>query len=213
MTFAFNAYIGAVSRTVSEVERDGKPARKVTLERSFDTTAADLWDAVTKPERLPRWFLPVSGDLRPGGRYQFKGNAGGTITECVPPRFLAATWEWAGNVSWVEVRVAAAGGGQSRLMLSHICPLDDHWREYGPGAVGIGWDLALIGLALDFSGADVDRSRGPQFAMSPDGKAFIAGAGTDWGRAAVACGESRAQAEDAAKQTIAFYTGESTQGA
>jgi uncharacterized protein YndB with AHSA1/START domain len=213
MTFDFNAYIGAVKRSVLELERDGKPARKVTLERSYDTMPEDLWDAVTNPERLPRWFLPVSGDLRSGGHYQFKGNAGGTITECVPPRLLGATWEWAGNVSWIEVRIAAADGERSRLILSHICSVDDHWRKYGPGAVGVGWDLALIGLELHLRGDSFDRLGGPRFAVSPDGKAFVAGAGEDWERAAVASGESPAQAHGAAKQTIGFYTGESGQGA
>jgi hypothetical protein len=68
MKFNFHAYLGAVTRTVTVLEREGKPARNVTLERLYDTTADDLWDAVTNPERLPRWFLPVSGELKLGGR-------------------------------------------------------------------------------------------------------------------------------------------------
>lgn len=40
-----------------------------------------MWDACTDPERIPRWFLPISGDLRLNGRYQLEGNAGGAITE------------------------------------------------------------------------------------------------------------------------------------
>ncbi len=213
MTFDFKAYLGAVTRTVSELERDGKPVRKVALERSYDTTAEDLWDALTNPERLPRWFLPVSGDLRLGGRYQFKGNAGGTVTECVPPRLVCATWEFGGGVSWIEVRIAPEGRGRSRLTLCHICPVDDHWRKYGPGAVGVGWDLALIGLAVHFSGVNIDGFKEGKFVVSPEGKAFIVWAGTDWGRAAVAGGENPAQAEAAAKLTIAFYTGVAPPGA
>ena len=34
-----------------------------------DAAIDDVWDACTNPERIPRWFLPVSGDLRLGGRY------------------------------------------------------------------------------------------------------------------------------------------------
>ena len=30
----------------------------------------DLWEALTSAERIPRWFAPVSGDLRLGGRFQ-----------------------------------------------------------------------------------------------------------------------------------------------
>ncbi|MEX0903924.1 MAG: SRPBCC family protein [Pseudohongiellaceae bacterium] len=201
----FTAYLGAVTRTVAELEREGKPARKVTLERMYDTTPDDLWDAVTNPERLPRWFLAVSGDLRPGGHYQLKGNAGGTITECVPPRLLSATWEHGGGVSWIEVRVAAAGESQSRLTLSHICPVDDHWKKYGPGAVGVGWDLALLGLVLYLlDGADpLDEEA---FSASTEGKTYIISASEDWQRAAVASGDDAAQAEVAAKRTTAFYT-------
>ncbi len=213
MSSDFDAYLGAVTRTVSELERDGKPARKVALARSYDTTAEDLWDAVTNPERLPRWFLPISGDLRLGGRYQLKGNAGGTITECVPPRLVAATWEFGGGVSWIEVHIAPEGAVRSRLTLCHICPVDDHWRKYGPGAVGVGWDLALIGLAVQFSGVNVDGFKEGKFAVSPEGRAFIIGAATDWGRAAVTGGENPSQAGAAAKLTIAFYTGVAPPGA
>jgi uncharacterized protein YndB with AHSA1/START domain len=208
MKFDFHAYLGAVTRTVTVLEREGKPARNVTLERLYDTTADDLWDAVTNPERLPRWFLPVSGELKLGGRYQFEGNAGGTITECIPPRFLSATWEFGGGVSWVEVLIAPDGEARSKLTLSHICPVDDHWNKYGPGAVGVGWDLGLFGLAVHLSSVSSDRFDEDAFATSIEGKAFIAGVSEDWRRAAVAAGEDPAQAEAAAKLTTAFYTGE-----
>jgi uncharacterized protein YndB with AHSA1/START domain len=50
---------GAEARTV-----DGDEARAVVLARTYKTDLEDLWDARTNPERIPRWFLPVSGDLR-----------------------------------------------------------------------------------------------------------------------------------------------------
>ena len=103
--------LAAVERSVSSLERDGQPARAVTLARSYATTVEDLWDAVTTPDRIARWFLPVSGNLELGGRYQFEGNAGGTITDCERPSFLALTWEFGGDVSWVEVRIAEDGAG------------------------------------------------------------------------------------------------------
>lgn len=202
----FDSYLGAVSRTVTELEREGKPARNVTLERTYDTEADDLWDAVTNPERLPRWFLPVSGDLRLGGRYQCEGNAGGTIIDCVPPRFLSATWEFGGGVSWIEVRIAPAGQARSCLTLSHICPHDDHWKRYGPGAVGVGWDLALLALARHFVDG-TDRLDEEAFAASTEGQAYISGASEDWRRAAVASGEDAVHAAAAARRTTAFYTG------
>ena len=107
MELNVESHLGAVERSVSYLERNGQPASAVTLARSYETTVADLWDAVTNGERIPRWFVPITGDLKLGGRYQLEGNAGGTITTCEPPTRLAVTWEFAGDVSWVDVEVAA----------------------------------------------------------------------------------------------------------
>lgn len=58
--------------------------RTVRLRRIYDAPIDDIWDALTDPERIGRWFLPISGDFRLGGRYQFEGNAGGEIRACAP---------------------------------------------------------------------------------------------------------------------------------
>src|SRR3569833_498185 len=141
-------YLGAVVRRVEDREHQGTPVRVVVATRLYDTDIDDLWDALTRPERIPRWFLPVTGELKLGGKYQLQGNAGGTIVECAPPRRLGVTWEFGGQVSWVNVRLAQAGEGRTELTLEHLAPIDPHWETYGPGAVGVGWDLTLIGLAL-----------------------------------------------------------------
>ena len=106
-------HLGAVERSVSSLELDGQPARAVTLSRSYATTVEDLWDAVTNGERIPRWFLPISGDLEPGGRYQLEGNAGGAITACERLSHFALTWEFGEDVSWVEVRFSDGGAGRA----------------------------------------------------------------------------------------------------
>lgn len=203
----FSSHLGAVDREVTALERAGEPARAVTLRRLYDTTPDDLWEAVTDPERLARWFAPVGGDLRAGGRYRIEGNAEGTITDCDPPRFLAANWEFGGGTSWIELRIASEDEG-ARLTLSHICPLDDFWTQYGPGAVGVGWDLGLLGLALYVADPDWQRFDENAFAASPEGRAFIVGSSRDWRRAALAGGEDAAQADAAASRTTAFYTGQ-----
>ncbi len=46
----FAAHLGAVTRTVGELTRDGKPARNVTLARTYDTTPTDLWNAMCVAE-------------------------------------------------------------------------------------------------------------------------------------------------------------------
>ncbi len=209
MRFDVEDHLGAVERSVSSGEREGQPARGVTLRRSFATTVADLWDAVTSRERIPRWFAPISGDLKLGGRYQLEGNAGGAITGCEPRSRFALTWEY-GGVSWVEVGVADAGDGNARLTLSHIAPLSDHWAQYGAGAVGIGWEMGLLGLALHIAEPDAGKPDEAAFAASPDGKAFIIGSSAGWEQAAIAAGADPEAAHAAAARTTAFYTGEPT---
>ncbi|AKQ64391.1 Aha1 domain protein [Myxococcus hansupus] len=203
-------YLGAVVREVEHREHEGKPARVVVAMRDYDTTVDDLWDALTNPERLPRWFLPVSGDLKLGGRYQFKGNAGGTVTRCEPPKHLAATWEFGGGISWVDVILAEAPGGGTRLRLEHMAHVDSHWNDYGPGAGGVGWELALVqGLDrhLASGGAAVDSAAVEAWTMSDDGKAFITASSEGWAQADVAAGEDAAVAKARAARTTAFYTG------
>ena len=210
MGFDFESHLAAVERSVASLERDGRPARAITLSRSYPTTVDDLWDAVTNGERIPRWFLPVSGNLEPGGRFQFEGNAGGAITACEPPDRLALTWEYGGDVSWVEVRIADDGAGGARLALTHTALPSEHWDRYGPGATGVGWEAGLVGLALHIAQPaapklDLDEAA---FAASRDGKAFYAGSSEAWGEAAVAAGTDPGAARAAAARTTAAYTGE-----
>jgi len=128
--------------------------------RTYDTSIDDLWEALTDPERIPRWFLPVSGDLHEGGRYQLEGNAGGTITRCRPPDLLAVTWEYGGDVSWVTVRLTSVSDEACRLELEHMAHPDDRWDLYGPGATGVGWDLSLVGLARHLATGAGFKGRG-----------------------------------------------------
>ena len=209
MNINLPAMIGAVVREVAVRQQDGKPARAVIATRAYDTTVDDLWAAITSPERIPRWFLPVTGDLKLGGRYQLQGNAGGTITACEPPRRLSLTWEFGGQLTWVNVALSEAGDG-AQLELEHIAHVDeDHWAKYGPGAVGIGWELSLIGLALHLeSGAAVDPGGFAAWSASADGKALATASATAWGQAHVASGEDAEAARASAARTVAFYTGE-----
>ena len=207
MTFDVDHQLGAMGRSVSWLERDGRPASAVTLARDYATTVENLWDAVTNGERIPRWFAPVSGELRLGGRYQIEGNAGGEITACEPQAHFALTWEF-GDVSWVDVGVADAGSGRARLTLTHTTHLSEHWDAYGPGAVGVGWEMGFLGLALHLAEPDAPKPDDMEFATSPDGKAFITGSSEGWERAAVAVGTDPAAAAAAARQTTAFYTGD-----
>lgn len=200
--------IGAVIREVQSREQDGEPVRVVVATRTYGATVEDLWDALTNAERIPRWFLPIAGELRPGGHYQFQGNAGGRITRCEPPRLVAVTWEFGGGISWVAVKLSPDPGG-ARLELEHIVPVDDHWERFGPGAVGVGWEMALMSLGRHLAtGASADPASAAAWSASEAGKAFMRASGEDWGRAAIADGADPHWARAAAARTTAFYLGE-----
>ena len=200
--------INAVRRTVGRRTLEAGEARTVTISQSYAADQADVWDAITNAERIPRWFLPVTGDLRLGGRYQLEGNAGGTIETCDPPNGFTATWEYGGEVSWIEVRLRAEGPDRTRFELEHIARVDDErWTEFGPGAVGVGWDLGIVGLGLHLvSGETVDPAEVAAWSASDDGRRFMTRSATAWGEAAAADGDDPDAARAAAERTVAAYT-------
>jgi len=200
--------INAVTRRVGSRTLEAGEARSVQIGRTYDAPVEDVWEACTDPERIRRWFLPVSGELREGGRYQVEGNASGLIERCEPPRTFEATWEFGGQVSWIELRLSDTAEGGTRLELEHIARVDDHWARFGPGAVGVGWDLALLGLTQHLvTGAAVDPEAGAAFPASEEGREFIEKSSRGWCEAAIAAGADAAEATAAAERTFAFFTG------
>jgi uncharacterized protein YndB with AHSA1/START domain len=197
-------------RQVGKRVLDAGEARSVLVSQSYPASVDDVWDACTNPDRIPRWFLPVRGELKLGGRYELEGNASGVIERCDPPKSFAATWEYGGDVSWIEVRLTDEGGERTRFELEHIALVDDErWAEFGPGATGVGWDLGLIGLTLHLEGADtVDPKAFEAWSVSDEGKRFITLSSERWAAASVAAGFADEEAaRAAADRTTAFYTG------
>jgi uncharacterized protein YndB with AHSA1/START domain len=204
-----NHQINAARRTVGTRVLEAGEAHVVTISQSYATDAADLWDACTNIERIPRWFLPISGDLRVGGQYQLEGNANGTILTCNPPREFTATWEYGDAVSWIEARIADEEPDGARFELQHIAHVDDHWQQFGPGAVGVGWDLGLVGLAIHLStGEALDPAFGQQWTATEDGRRFMQLSSDAWCDADVAGGADAETARQAADRTATAYLAE-----
>jgi len=203
------AQVNSVRRSVGKRVLEAGEARTMTIRQRYDATIEEVWDACTNPERIPRWFLPVSGELRVGGSYQLTGNASGTIERCDPPNSFAATWEFGGGVTWIEVRLTAELDGATILELEHIAHVaDELWDQFGPGAVGIGWDLALHGLAKHLgTGASMSPDEGAAWAASVDGKKFIELSSSGWCDANIAAGAVATSARAAADRSTAFFTG------
>lgn len=205
-----NEEINAVARTVGSRTLAAGEARVITISRTYRTGLEDLWDACTSSERIPRWFLPITGELKVGGHYQFEGNAGGTVERCEPPRSFAVTWEMGGDVSWVEVRLSAESEDLTRFELEHVAHVDDErWAQFGPGAVGVGWELGLLGLSQHVEpGSDgIAGPEGMAWGGSEDGKRMMALSSERWGEASIAGGTDAEAARAAAGRTTAFYTG------
>jgi len=205
MTIDLMDQIGAVRREVRTGTRDGQDTKILVATRTYDAELTDVWDALTSTERIPRWFLPITGELRRGGRYQLEGNASGDILECEPPHRLAVTWEFGGGVSWVAVRLVAADPERTTLELEHTAVVpDEFWPVYGPGAAGVGWDLSLLELARHLCGAV--EALDPAWPTTDEGRVFMGGSSEAWGDASVAAGEDPAAARAAAGRTTEFYT-------
>lgn len=196
----------AVHRAVGDRDTDQGEMHVVTISQAYDSPIEDVWDAVTNPERIPRWFLPVTGELKVGGTYQLEGNAGGTVESCDPPYRFSATWEYDG-ISWIEVRLSAESGDRTRVELDHIAPGGDHWDQFGPGAAGVGWDMGLMALSLHLTtGSDKPASQDLAWMASADGLEFVRGSGRMWGDAHIAGGADEATANAMAERTITAYT-------
>lgn len=201
--------ISEVRREIGSKVLEAGEARVITVSQTYRATVEDVWDACTSPERIQRWFLPVSGDLQVGGRYQLEGNASGTVERCDPPHSFAATWEFGGESSWIEVRLSEQPGGRTQLELEHVAHVTDElWAQFGPGAVGIGWDLALMGLAQHLStGESVDPQEAAAWSASAEGREFISLSSEQWAQASITAGTPAAEAHAAAERTTGFYTG------
>jgi uncharacterized protein YndB with AHSA1/START domain len=199
----------AVHREVEDRQLPAGVGRVVRLRREYDAPIEDVWDALTNPERIGRWFLPISGDYRLGGRYQFEGNAGGEIVACERPNRLKVTWVYGevtsdADISEVEVRLASVDDGATRLELEHAAVVpEDRWAEYGPGAVGVGWEQGLLGLTLHLTGGSVGDPIAWQ--ESAEGRDFATRSSEAWGEANRAAGADPAAAARAVANTTAFY--------
>ena len=217
-----NAQIDAVGRTLRTTEVEGEEARVQSLAQTYPSPIDDVWDAVTTNERIARWFAPVEGDLRVGGRYQVVGNAGGEVLSCTPPHDGAAsyrvTWEYGGAISWLEIGLQSTGDDTTRLVLTHTAKTvglpPGFWETYGPGATGVGWDMGLLGLSLHFAGGErIAPEDAEAWQVSDEGKRFARAAADGWAKAHIADGGDPEAASAAATNTYLFYTGQTAEKA
>ena len=147
--------MGELTQVLGRIDRDGDTVA-VVFDRHYPTTPDDLWQACTDPERLARWFAPVSGDLRPGGRFTIHFDDADTpscrVVTCEAPTRLVWEWPVRDVPSLVTVEVSEDGQG-SRLVLRH-----DRLAAGQAAGYAAGWDTYV--RALD---AHVAGTPGPEW--------------------------------------------------
>jgi uncharacterized protein YndB with AHSA1/START domain len=202
--------VGKIHRETGQGRVPAGEARTIVIRRTYPAPVEDVWDAITDPQRISRWFMPVTGDFQLGGKYQLEGNAGGEILRCEPPRLLKVSWIFGPaepGSSEVEVRLSAGDGG-TVFELEHSATVDPAmWGQFGPGAVGVGWDLGLLGLSLHFSGESLSTEDREAWPTTTEGSQFITLSSQAWGEAFRASGASQAEVDAAVRNTTQFYTG------
>jgi len=200
----------AIQRAVGTGTVPAGEGRTVTLQRTYRADIEDVWDAITNPERIARWFLPITGDFRVGGTYQLEGNAGGEILRCEPPKLLLVTsiyGEAPPGSSEVEVRLTQEGDDRTTLVLEHTAVVPaEMWDQFGPGAVGVGWDLTVLGLSQYVNTGDgVSTADKKAWGTSAEAREFMTGSADAWRAAHEASGAPADEAASAAANTVGFY--------
>lgn len=201
-----------IARECGRGEKAGGPVRRVTLYVvAADHLPSEVWDAIARPERLARWFAPVSGELRVGGRFRVAGFSGagqtaGAILACEPARRLELEWEAAGEIGWVDIALSHYGGGGARLTFTHSVRETERWRAFGPAGIGVGWDLASYALVghLARPGVDIDLRT---LAALPESRRLLASCAESWGRLAIEAGEDPDAARAAATAAALYADG------
>ena len=124
----------------------------VTRAVDVDAPRERVWELLTDPAELPRWW-PDAAELEPraGGRIVLKfgpGDVSGEVTRWEPPGALGFTWE-ASNMPGVQLHVTFTvddlGGGRSRVSVVHS-GFEAAPTEAREAVVG-GWEHFLPRLA------------------------------------------------------------------
>jgi len=141
-----SGFVGSISAIA-----DGTGA--VRMEDVYDTSAEDLWSALTDPERLARWIGSVAGDLRVGGAFHVRFTSGwegpGRVEICrQPERLLLVMAPGSAAETEIEVTLTAAGDRTRLVIEERGIPI-----EHLPGH-GAGWHAHVEDLAAHLAGRE-----------------------------------------------------------
>lgn len=147
-----------MTEPVCELHPDGDRAA-LHFERLYDFTPAELWAALTDPERIQGWLARATRfDLRVGGAVQLDfgdtedQRTTGVIRSLEPGRVLEYDWTFPGEDESV-VRFEIVPQQQGTLLVL------DHRRlgRGSAGGYGAGWQAHLEALAGELELGDWDE--------------------------------------------------------
>ncbi|MEM0940001.1 MAG: SRPBCC domain-containing protein [Bacteroidota bacterium] len=61
---------------------------KVRFRCSYQVSRERLWNAISQPGELNRWFMKTEWDFRKGGRFSLEGGWDGWIEDIIEFRFI-----------------------------------------------------------------------------------------------------------------------------
>ena len=160
-----------------ELALDG-PRRSVTVEREYPATPAELWAALTEPERLARWIgryeQTADGFRLAMGGPDADAVVDGRVLACEPDRRLLVTWRFrgAGQVeapTELEAVIEPAGEGRVLLTLTHR-----RVQAVTASVYGAGWQDVLTHLARELGAEASPQEHDGYLGEAADPAAFDA---------------------------------------
>lgn len=126
------------------------------------------------------------------------------------PQRLRVSWLYGPDpgFSEVEVRLTPDGEGRTVFEVEHVAVVpEDFWKQFGPGAVGIGWDSIALGLGMHLAGRGMSREESEAWQGTAEAKEFFTRSGEEWGAAYAASGADPETVTATTAATIGAYTG------
>jgi len=134
------------------LRRDGETAQ-LRFERVLNAPVEEVWDSLTRPERLRHWLADVAIDAVEGGHVELRLDTPegyvvtGTVTRIDAPKMLEYTWTSPGEPDGVVKWQLIPAGDRCILLFTHT--LRGHWNEAGTLAA---WHVHLALLATSLAG-------------------------------------------------------------
>ncbi|MGY5763950.1 SRPBCC domain-containing protein [Brachybacterium sp. DNPG3] len=201
--------IDAVRRRL-HIDDTGDPVTaRLSLSTNIGLAPARLWPLLTTVEGLATWYGPVTGALREGGSLALADGTRAHVLEVASPHRIALAWDRGHGEEPLLIRVDPEDDGTAALRIVHELTMPRAvFEERGPGAVAVGWEVALLRLAAATDGwratcmADVPHPE-PAWLSTPDGAEHLRAWAVRWAAEQLAAGVDEEAVRRGEEATVA----------